>query len=475
VTTDEIPATLTNEFSATLARRLGLHFPGARSRELLRGMTRAAQEFGFAGADSCEACMRWLLTEPPTRRQDEILASHLAVGETYFFREPAVFSVLEHRILGPLIAARRSAGKRLRIWSAGCSSGEETYSLAILLARLIPDIDDWSIHLLGTDINPHCLDAAKRGLYRDWSFRGVPPWLKDQCFEADRAGNYLLRERFRRLARFAYLNLAADAYPSPENATQSLDVVMCRNVLMYFGDAVARTVVQKLHRALADGGWLIVGQAERAPTLFEAFVPVTFEGGIVYRKGGGGDEAFDPMPAADQAPMTPVDTDASPAPAASEPSLGQAEAETAARDEPAAAATAARSHDAQELASLARACADLHELDDARRWCEAAVAADKFDARLRYLLATILTEQGDSVRAATVLKQALYLDPCFIVAHFALGNLYRRDGRASAASKHFAIASRLLRVCSPEYIVPDADGLTARRLLTIIDVMEHSA
>jgi len=468
VTAEEIPVTLSADFSAMLARRLGLHFPAARSRELSRGMTRAAKEFGFDGANACAACMRWLLAEPPTRRQDEVLARHLAVGETYFFREPAVFSVLETAILPSLVAARRGAGKRLRVWSAGCSSGEETYSLAILLTRLIPDIDDWSIQLLGTDINPHCLDIAARGNYGDWSFRGVPPWLKERCFDADGAGHYTLHERFRRLARFAYLNLAADAYPSPANATQSMDIVMCRNVLMYFDDALARTVVRRLHRALADGGWLIVGQAERAPALFEAFVPVTFEGGIVYRKGGGCDELAEPMPAAGVVTPTAADTLAAPAPLPSEPGL--AERGAAVRDD----AAAANSRDAQGFATLARICADLHKLDDARRWCEAAIAADKFDVRLRYLLATILTEQGHFAQATTVLKQALYLDPQFIVAHFALGNLYRRGGRAPAAAKHFAIASRLLRSCPPERILPDADGLTAGRLLSIIDSMERA-
>ncbi|AWV05071.1 chemotaxis protein CheR [Burkholderia sp. JP2-270] len=454
-----------NDFSAMLVLRIGLHFPSARSNEMLRGVTRAAKEFGFVGADACAACMRWLLVGPRTRRQDEILASHLTVSETFLFREPAVFRALERAILPPLVAARRAAGKYLRIWSAGCSSGEEVHSLAILLTQLIPDIDDWSIHLLGTDINPHRLEVASLGVYRDWSFRGVPRWVKEQCFHADDVGHYTLAGRFRHLARFAYLNLATDTYPSSESATQSMDLVMCRNVLMYFNDATARTVVQKLRRATADGGWLIVGQAEGPTAPFPGFVPVTFEDCVVYSKDRSCDDVSEPLPVPDESPPPPVDTLVA-APWVPD-ELGMVDA-TGGDEAP-------HSRDAPSLASRARTCADLHRLEDARRWCEAAIAADKCNTHLRYLLAMILTEQGDVAQAAIALRQVLYLDPHFIVAHIALGHLYRFDGHPRGAARHFATAARLLRNCSPQSVVPDADGLTAGRLLCIIDAMEHMA
>jgi chemotaxis protein methyltransferase CheR len=509
VKTNDIPEALVGDFSAMLVARTGLHFSAARRSDLLRGVAGAAAELGFAGAGGPEASMRRLLAEPPTRRQIEILASHFTVGETHFFREPAVFSALEFEILPPLIAVRRAVGKRLRIWSAGCCTGEETYSLAILLARLIPDIEEWSILLLGTDINPHFLDKAAHGTYRIWSFRGVPAQIREGCFNDLGAGNYALLPRFKRLARFEYLNLAGDLYPCVQNNTTAMDIVMCRNVLMYFEAAAARTVVQKLRRALVDGGWLIVSQMELGQTLFSEFVPVAFPDSTLYRKSGDGQAAR-----VDTSRWTNSDAKRLPEPSlaeeswpeigmsgmtsraagdacqseAAEPASAGREATNTAGDAQALALhergayegvldtlSAADTREPKSLALLARACANLGRLGDARRWCEAAVSADRLNPELRYLLASILTEQGHAGQATATLKQALYLDQDFILAHFALGSLYRREGRAEHAAKHFAFAIGLLRGCPPGSALPASEGLSAARLLDIINATEHIA
>lgn len=504
----EISETVIEEFGATLAFRTGLHFPATRRRELLRGLTRAATEFGFAGEDASEACARWLQTERPTQRQTEILASHLTVGETYFFREPATFDALEQHILPALIAARRTTGKRLRVWSVGCSTGEETYSLAILLARLIPDIEDWSITLLGTDINPHALAGAVRGTYREWSFRGVPAWIRKGYFNDLGGGSYTLLPRVKRLARFDYLNLVDDVYPSFEKDTAAMDIVLCRHVLMYFDAAAARAVMQRLGRSLVDGGWLIVSQTETGATLLSEFVQVTFPDCFVYRKNADGQAT-----SVDTCWWTGMDTNpgtlarsslaeerwldigmngttvgtagntgqsatAEPLPAVREATDSIGDPSTLAldercNDEPMLNTLGAGDGgELQDPALLARACANAGRLGDARRWCEAAVSADKFNPELRYLLASILIEQGQTEGAAACLKQALYLDQNFILAHFALGNVYRRDGHTDLAAQHFRIAARLLRACAPDTSLPSAEGLRAAQLLSIIETME---
>ncbi|RKP46457.1 CheR family methyltransferase [Trinickia fusca] len=504
----EISETVIEAFGAALASRTGLHFPATRRRELLRGLARAATAFGFAGDDASEACTRWLLAERPTRRQAEILASHLTVGETYFFREPATFAALEQQILPALIAARRTTGKRLRIWSVGCSTGEETYSLAIVLARLIPDIEDWSITLLGTDINPHFLASAARGTYREWSFRGVPAWIRKGYFNDLGGGNYALLPRVKQLARFDYLNLVDDAYPSFEKDTAAMDIVLCRHVLMYFDVATARAVVQRLRRSLVDGGWLIVSQTETGAPLLSEFTQVTWPDCFVYRKNDDGQAVSvdscwwtgtdgNPSTLAQSslaeerwldismngttvgaAGNTGRSAATEPLPRAHEATDSKIDASALARDdrcndEPALNTLRAEgSEEPQDPALLARACANAGRLGDARHWCEAAVSADKFNPELRYLLASILIEQGHAEGAVACLKQALYLDQNFVLAHFALGNIYRRDGHADQATRHFRIAARLLRACAPDTCLPSAEGLRAARLLSIIETME---
>ena len=124
------------QLSDFVAARMGLYFPRKRWVDLERQTNSAAREFGFADAD---AFLSWLLSSPLTREQIEMLASHLTVAETYFWREPQVFEALRDQILPALIHQREQSNKRLRIWSAGCATGEEAYSITIVLRQLIPD------------------------------------------------------------------------------------------------------------------------------------------------------------------------------------------------------------------------------------------------------------------------------------------------------------------------------------------------
>lgn len=120
-----------------------------------------------------ESCLQKLASSLLTRNQVKILAGHLTVRETYFFRDKIHFEALRGYLLPGLIDARRKSNRCLRIWSAGCATGEEPYSIAILLSKMIPDIEDWDITILATDINPIFLQKASEGLYSEWSLRSV--------------------------------------------------------------------------------------------------------------------------------------------------------------------------------------------------------------------------------------------------------------------------------------------------------------
>ncbi|MDD5723382.1 MAG: hypothetical protein PHY29_06535, partial [Syntrophales bacterium] len=138
--------------SEWLKRYTGLHFPPRRWSDLDRNIRQAMADFDFQDPDRF---VQWLLKfAPPEQKLIEALASHLTVGETYFFREWPAYQILQDNILPEVIHARRIRERRLHIWSAGCSSGEEPYSLAILLHRLLPDRKEWNLSIMGTDINP---------------------------------------------------------------------------------------------------------------------------------------------------------------------------------------------------------------------------------------------------------------------------------------------------------------------------------
>jgi chemotaxis protein methyltransferase CheR len=484
-----IPALLPR-FSQFLAQQMGLHFPPERWSDLMRGMVTAAREFRFADVD---ACMQWLLSTPLSQSQIEILASHLTVGETYFFREPQVFEALQTHILPALIASRRQSGIRLRIWSAACSTGEEAYSIAILLQQLIPDYKQWNITILGTDINPHALRKAVSGIYGEWSFRNTQPWLREKYFLPLVGGRYQIISQVQDMVTFAYLNLAEDAYPSLANNTNAMDIIFCRNVLMYFEPGLAAKVVRQHYQSLLDGGWLIVSPAEVSATLLAQLETVNFPGAALHRKNPAHAASTTAAKSPDDLPViidvAKTGTVAKPqvtrqkpdfiaalkAQSIPSPSAYYQQALTYYQQghyteatELIARLSANRNDSAQAMNLMVRIHANQGELATALHWCERLIAADRVNPAGYYLMAVILLEQGQPEEAMLALKRTLYLDPDFVLAHFTLGNLCRSHSRDKEAGKYFANTLSLLKVYSLEDVLPESEGMTAGRLIEII-------
>jgi chemotaxis protein methyltransferase CheR len=482
--------------SAFVAETMGLHFPCERWADLRRGLSRAARELGFEDvADFVEA----LLTAPVSDSIMQTLASHLTVGETYFFREKKTFEVLANRVLPELIRSRRGREQRLRFWSAGCCTGEEPYSLAILLHQLIPDLSQWHVTILATDLNTRFLRKALIGLYGEWSFRDTPAWLKERYFSRAADGRYAILPEIKKLVTFQHLNLVDHTHCSPAADTNAIDVICCRNVMMYFAATQVRKVIRNFHHALVDGGWLAVSPSEASHALFPQFVAANYPGVILYQRSDAKVRAEQgPMPvplegAAELVTPTigmpslrslvPVSTEPAPAPPAEEGTR---------IDAPSTPVTVAKSHyqegryaDAvdtllaanDEQASepafslLVHSLANLGKLADALSWCERWIAADKLNPAPHYLHAVILLEQSAADQARTSLQRALYLQPDFVLAHFALGNIARGSRKSEESRRHFTNALQLLGGCQPHEILPVAEGLTAGRLREIITSM----
>lgn len=474
-----LPHPLLSRLSEFLAAQTGLHFPEERWGDLERGIAAAVPDFDLADAESCA---RWLLSAPLTRHMSEVLASHLSIGETYFFREKQSLEILGEQVLLQLLQSRRQNERRLRIWSAGCSTGEEAYTIAILLDRLLPDLKEWNITILATDFNPKFLRKAAQGVYGEWSFRDAPGWLRERYFNKSSDGRFEIHPRIRKMVTFSYLNFADDVYPSLSNNTSAMDVILCRNVLMYFTAQRAKQVAGNFYRALVDGGWLIVSPTEVSHSLFSPFTPVEFPGAVLYRKMAGAGsqplvsghpvslwcgeaDAAPPMP-----PVVPTEPPAAalsmlPHPAPSAANLSDAQADQ----------VPAHQADEREASSrLARSRANQGRLSEALEWCEKAIAADKLNPAHQYLLATILQEQGRHDIAIQSLMRALYLDPDFVLAHFSLGNLHQSQGRYRQAQRYFGNVLVLLRKHPPDEILPEADGLTAGRLVEIVTSLLES-
>jgi chemotaxis protein methyltransferase CheR len=463
-----LPDSLLSSLSDFLAAQIGLHFPKKRWGDLERGIAAAACQFGLPDA---QACAHWLLSAPLTRSQIETLASHLTVGETYFFREKRSFEVLEQHILPALLHAREHTERRLRIWSAGCCTGEEAYSIAMLLDRLIPDSEKWNVTILATDINPAFLGKAAEGVYGEWSFRDTPDWIQTHHFKHGKNARFEILPRIRKRVTFSYLNLADDVYPSLTNNTNAMDVIFCRNVLMYFTAAQAKKVIENLRRSLVDGGWLIVSPVETSNSLFSGFTAVGFPGAVLYRKLASTESpavaTTYPTAAPGLLPET-LPPECLVGNAILSIPLHKALLNSDRSAEQPGEAPLVEVNGSAVPSRMARACANQGKLTEAAEWCEKAIAADKLNPAHPYLLATIRQEQGQYDLAAQSLMRALYLDLDFVLAHFALGNLRLAQGRRREAERHFRNALALLHRHPRDEPLPESDGLSAGRLAEII-------
>jgi chemotaxis protein methyltransferase CheR len=418
---------------ALVSERLGLDIPEHRRADLEDALLQLVHGMKLRSPDALLARLGTLAEDAPEWSR---LAEHLTIGETYFFRDHASLDALEHHILPRLARTRRRAGSppRLSLWSAGCSTGEEAYSLAILLDRILPDASAWDLSILATDINPAALDAARRGVYRPWSLRDTPAPVRERYFEPH-GGGYRVIPEIRQRVRFARLNLGGDAALPADVAP--VDVILCRNVLMYLTRGVARRVVQRLQAALAPDGWLTVAAAEAWAVMFRPLVPANFPGAIFFTSDTLGREgASRENQAASVSDRMRVDAAGghglSPVPAL------PSNSPRVRRSQPGETPRESTGHDLAQ----ARMLADRGDLQAALHLCQSVVNRDRLDVNAYVLLAAIHQERGDSPEALAALRRALYLDADCAEAHAAMGHLLLRRGETRRARRHLAAAGR---------------------------------
>lgn len=478
--------------SALVADRLGLSYPETRWPDLERGLGRAALELGLENA---RALAERVLSEPSAKKELQLLANHLTIGETYFFRDARTFQYLAEKVLPAIIRERRGGEKRLRLWSAGCCTGEEAYSLAILVTQLLPDWKKWQVTVLATDVNAKFLKHAITGVYGEWSFREVAAGVKQKYFTPVGPGRYQILPEVQDLVSFAHLNLVEDIYPSIATDTNAMDVVLCRNVLMYFTPLQISKVIERVRLCLVMGGTLCVSPTEASAVNFPGWVQRSHGGLSFYEKPREEDPveapsvsgtedtwqglSFDeirPEPPRNVSP--PVATSPkgrtgplheTPQPLSFEAALAhfQAGRYVSATDMLLALAEPAKKQ-AEIFGLLARSLGNQGRLTEALEWCDLWIASDKMNRASHYLRAMVLMESGDHVQARVSFRKALYLDPDFVLAHFAMGHLAMGSHRHRDAARHFAQATRLLRDLPPDHLLPESDGLTAGRLMETI-------
>lgn len=455
------------EFSTVckvLASRMGLHFSFERRDILSRSLGLAAREFGFHNTSEF---IMWLSSNILNNEQIEILATYLTIPETYFWREPHVFTALTDFIIPEIVNSEKNRKKSIRIWSAGCSTGEEPYSLAIALHRTIKNIEDWDITIMATDINPKVIDKAKSGIYGTWSFRNTPEWLKSRYFHRLNGNNYEIIPEIKKLVTFSSLSLTQMPSFSQD---KKLDIIFCRNVLMYFTNEWVRKISDNLYYNLSENGWFVVASCELSSNMFPKFKTVNFPGAVLYKKGN--EEFVTLLNSSEILSTTTTNVNVKPT------SLnGSAYNETEITSQKVPELQQCSNNDNQiAINNIAlsvneksiRELANEGHLEDALLLCNKIISSDRLVPGLYLLRASILQELNMNKEAIESLRQAIYIDPDYIMGYFTLGNLSVLKGNIRKAKKYFKNVLDLTDRYRNDDIIPESEGLSVKYIKEII-------
>lgn len=383
----------------------------------------------------------------------DALVADLTIGETYFFRHREQFDALRDVIL-PDVLERNAASRRLRVWSAGCATGPEPYSLAILLRREFgARVAGWHVSIIGTDINQKFLSLARDGRYDEWAFRAMPDDIRRDCFV--RAGRqWQIRPEYRSMVSFQYHNLIRNRFPSLADNIAAFDIILCRNVIIYFSQETVAGLVPCLREALVDGGWLVMGHAEPNIELFRDFRTVDVPGAVLYQR----------AKVSGRSGSAPAPTPVSPRPLARPPAPLGAPAPPPPVTAPPAQVPPPPAAPSPDALDPARRLADSGQWEAALAACDALLAADSLNAQAHYLRALVLDQTGDGPGCESALRRAIYLDRRAALAHYHLGLYLLRDDRVDQARRSFRNALTVLEGMDDELVLDGADELTAGQL-----------
>lgn len=364
------------------------------------------------------------------------LISELAIGETYFFRDNEQLQTLRSDVF-PALCERLGAGQRLQIWSAGCSTGEEPYSLAMLLDQ---DGRLAQAEILATDLNPLALEKARAGTYREWSMREISEPLRQHYFE-EHGGRFSVAQHIRAAVRFELHNLMSAERPAA--AYEPFDLIVCRNVVIYFELKRVKELAERFYQALAPGGWLLMGAADAPLWDFAPFTVVRLAGSVLYCKGA---PPQLPPPAP---PLVPLLLE--------EPPELRIPVEAVEAVETVDAAQAAL-RSVQSIATQHGAAAGVLA-------CAAAAQQRPFDVDLQIFSALLLLDLGRLHEASNAARRAIYLDRSSPLAHFVLGTIAQRKEDLKEALISFRNARDCAAALPKETPIPLFEGGRAGQLV----------
>lgn len=460
--------------SEKLRSVLGFHFPEARFDEMERRIEASRRQLPAKFQDKDISA---LINVDWDQTIIDALVPNLSTGETYFFRDPLLWQYIESDLI-PFFNSQLNSARRQNIytWSAGCCTGEEPFTLAIIFRRLLTQERLSRFPILASDLSKQFLAQAQAALYSTWAMRATPAEIKNRFFEIE-ANRFKLSESIASMVRFFYYNLLDSQRPIDLPAS-GLDLIFCRNVLIYFDSKQSLQVVEKLASYLNEDGYLIlsphdIGIAQQSNVEVLSYIDNALLCKRVSVKSQGSLKAsiISSVNANANAPVAMASIAASTI--AAKPAPIRA-AELAKEGKYAAAIETLRAHNKTEKCTdedrklLIQFYCNTGDTKAALDCCAESINQSPLQPIFYYLKASLEEDRGDQAAAAKTLQQALFLEPKFIIAHYALYNNCKKSGKPKQAQICVRNILSLLDELDSTFEIPESDGLTAGQLRGII-------
>lgn len=481
---------LKKRFKDFITQRSGLYFKDHD----LKGLEEAvALRMKACSLDSTPAYYDYLTASEKTEDEFRELLNILTINHTYFFRNEPHFKALKETVLSEIIQKKRKDQQMgtidkptIRIWSTGCSTGEEPYSIAMVLRDVIKDLDEWDIEIFATDASINALQKAREGIYGKNSMRLIDNEHRDKYFrqKVDSRHNvkYAISDVIKKMVNFSFFNLMDDVFPF------GFDIILCRNIVIYFEFETTLKVMNKIYSSLNDNGYLFIGYSENLQFMPRQFKMHTSNDAIFYRKVI---PKASPLVAAPEPAKEVVEQ------ALEEISKAEVEAERVIEAE----YNVASSGKIKSLLIKITKFLHLKEYDRALALIEEAHKIDKnavepyyleaeiyanqgrfsrakqrlsfilslntLFAPAHYLLGYIHAEEKDLEEAKKSLKRALYVDKDFSPAHLYLAHLYKIENRLSDAMREYKNTLKSLLRSAPHDIIAYSGGFNVAIFMSI--------
>ncbi len=473
-------------FCRFILSRTGIIIQEHQGESLCSAVVSACRRFGYTHADEYLNKLEHG-AHPP--HELDYLISAITVRESYFFRDQYQIDFIKDTWLPGLTARKRESGERsLRIWSAGCSSGQEIYTVAIVLKETMHDVRDWDITLLGTDINAGILPEAASGVYKDWSFRSTPEHILSKYFV--RTGTeFTIRPDIREMVKFKYLNLIDGDFPFNLEPACLFDMILCRNVFIYLDPGIVKGILRKFVSLLSPDGVLILGASDLVEPDISGLELRYHQNMFYYQRSQMVSESqrhecaprarlaeVEWQPKKAKPPVVvPKKKASAVSPALQKQQTPHEEAVMLDRKglwhkipEFVDAYSALHGEDAFLVGLKAKALASLGNLAASAELCNHSIELDKTCKYCYYIQATIFIEMGKNEDAQNALRKAIYLDHNFFEAHFHLGQLLVRLRNHKAGLKSLRNALELVERADPESFLFLEQELTCGQLAQIL-------